>query len=254
MILMAATSVNDVTAAWKAKILLISRLIDILLTSRTIEGKENNYENLRDTSFNLAKIVRDQSAPNLLAYVRTEWPKYFIQLAQLTKLSYAKADKSDLLFLLARIAVYLEDELGVKSKTGFVTFWKRDRNQKTFDIEHLFKLSYDTKTLPATHGFSDEKDYLEQRNLLGALILLPRGRNRSLQDKSYKDKLPIYATENVLAQTLTSAFYGSNPDAAKFIAVRPLVALAAVADFEKASIATRGATYTTLAELIWASP
>ena len=107
---------------------------------------------------------------------------------------------------------------------------------------------------PATHGFVDAKDYSEQRNLLGALILLPRSRNRSLQDKSYEEKLAIYATENVLAQTLHPAFYGNNPDVAKFIAARPGVGLASFADFDKGSIALRGATYTALAELIWAAP
>jgi hypothetical protein len=254
MTLMAVTSVSDVTADWKAKILLVARLADVLLTSRTIEGKENNYENLRDISFNLAKAVRGKIEADLLTYVKAEWPKYFAHLAQFAKLSYTSADKSDLLFLLARIAAYLEDELGMKSKTGFVMFWRRDRNQKTFDIEHLFKSTYDATVLPATHGFVDAKDYSEQRNLLGALILLPRSRNRSLQDKSYKEKLAIYATENVLAQTLTPAFYGNNPDVAKFIAARPGVGLASVADFEKGSIAARGATYTALAELIWAAP
>ena len=254
MILMAVTSVSDVTADWKAKILLIARLADVLLTSRTVEGKENNYENLRDLSFNLAKTVRSKTAAELLTYVKAEWSKYFAHLAQLPKLSYARDDKSDLLFMLARIAAYLEDELEMKSKTGFVTFWKRDRNQKTFDIEHLFKSNYDTTVLPATHGFVDAKDYLEQRNLLGALILLPRSRNRSLQDKSYKEKLSIYATENVLAQTLNPAFYGSNPDVAKFIAARPVVGLTPVPDFEKGSIVARAAAYTALAELIWAAP
>lgn len=254
MTLMAVTSASDVTADWKAKILLVARLADVLLTSRTIEGKENNYENLRDISFNLAKAVRGKTEADLLTYVKAEWPKYFAHLAQFSKLSYTRADKSDLLFLLARIAAYLEDELGMKSKTGFVMFWKRDRNQKTFDIEHVFKSTYDATVLPATHGFVDAKDYSEQRNLLGALILLPRSRNRSLQDKSYEEKLAIYATENVLAQTLHPAFYGNNPDVAKFIAARPGVGLASFADFDKGSIALRGATYTALAELIWAAP
>lgn len=254
MLLMAVTSASDLTTDWKAKILLVARLADLLLTSRTIEGKENNYENLRDISFSLTKVVRGKTEADLLAYVRAEWPKYFSHLAQLSTLSYSRNDKSDLLFLLARIATYLEDELALKSKTGFVNFWKRDRGQKTFDIEHLFKSTYDATALPATHGFADAKDYSEQRNLLGALILLPRSRNRSLQDKSYKEKLPMYATENVLAQTLYPNFYGNNPDVAKFIAARPTLGLSGVADFAKGDIASRGATYTELANLVWATP
>ncbi|KAJ8138710.1 hypothetical protein OY671_008077, partial [Metschnikowia pulcherrima] len=146
---MAVTSESDVTADWKAKILSVARSADVLLTSRTIEGKENNYENSRDISFNLAKAVRGKIEADLSTYVKAEWPKYFAHLAQFAKLSYTSADKSDSLFLLARIAAYLEDESGMKSKTGFVMFWRRDRNQKTFDIEHSFKSTYDATVLPA---------------------------------------------------------------------------------------------------------
>ncbi|HBP30899.1 MAG TPA: hypothetical protein DD666_15960 [Advenella kashmirensis] len=254
MILMATTSADDITANWKAKILLVARLVDVLLTSRTLEGKQNNYENLRDIAFNLTRTLRSKTEADLWSYVKTEWPKYFIHLSQLSKLSYVSSDKSDLLFLLARIATYLEDQLNRKAKTGFVTFWKRDRNQKTFDIEHLLKSTYDASVLPLLHGFVDAKDYAEQRSLLGALILLPRSINRSLQDKPYKEKVPKYAFENILAQTLASDFYKNNPDLVRFNAASPEVGLAPVADVDKNNIAARGATYTALARLIWAAP
>ncbi|WP_176158881.1 DUF262 domain-containing protein [Burkholderia multivorans] len=254
MILMAAISVYDIAKDWKEKIVLVAKLADVLLTSRTIEHKENNYENLRDIAFALAKVVRGKNPADLEIYVKAEWPKYFAHIAKLSNLSYVNSDKSDLLFLLARVASYLEDQLSMKNKTGFVTFWKRDRNQKTFDIEHIFKKDFDVAALPATHGFADNKEYTEQRNLIGALILLPRSRNRSLQDKAYKEKLVPYATENVLAQTLCAGFYDSNPDLARFLAANPTVGFESVADFEKSHIARRAAAYTALAEKIWASP
>lgn len=255
MILMAVAGVGDTKKDWQEKILLVAKLADVLLTSRTIEGKENNYENLRDLSFALTKTVRGKSKAELESYVRTEWPKYFSQIANLPKLTYGVADKSDLLFVLARLATYLEDELALKSKTGFVTFWKRDRGQwKTFDIEHIFKAGFDPAALPSVHGFADGKEYGEQRNLLGSLILLPRSRNRSLQDKPYRDKLSAYATENVLAQTLTAAFYGNNPDVTRFLAANAGVTMTHVADFTKDDIGARAALYTALAQRVWASP
>lgn len=254
LILMAVVSVDDVSAVWKSKILMLARLADLMLTARTIEGKENNYENLRDISFNLAKSVRDKDEGELLQFVRIEWVKYSLQIFQISKLSYSKADKSDLLFLLARIASHLEEQLGLKTKTGFVTFWRRDRGAKTFDIEHALKDQYDEKTLPQKHGFVDAKDYGEQRNLLGGLLLLPRSRNRSLQDKTYVEKLPTYATENVLAQTLNAAFYQNNPDVDKFMAAHPGVKIEPITDFEQASITARGAMYVAIAQLVWAAP
>ncbi len=254
MVLMAAVSVTDTTTDWQRKILLVARLADALLTSRTIDGRQNNYENLRDIAFALTKSVRGKTPAELLDYVRVEWPKYSAQLSQLSRLSYSNTDKSDLLFLLARIACYLEDQFSFTNKTGFTTFWQRDRGRKTFDIEHLLKVNFDLSALPSAHGFSDSKDYLDQRNLLGALVLLPRSRNRSLQDKAYRDKLAAYATENVLTQTLSDALYASNPNVASYVAENPEIELAPVADFSKADIAIRAATYTAIAGLIWAAP
>lgn len=255
MILIAVAGLDDIADDWKAKILLVAKLVDILLTSRTIDGKQNNYENLRDISFTLTKAVRNKTKAQLEVLVRAEWPRYFGHIANLPKLAYGVCDKSDLLFLLARIATYLEDELALKSKTGFVTFWKRDRGQyKTFDIEHILRHGFDPSALPTTHGFTDSKEYGEQRNLLGALILLPRSRNRSLQDKPYRDKLHAYTTENVLTQTLTAAFYGNNPDVTRFLTANPGISMANVLDFSKDDISKRAALYTVLAEKIWACP
>lgn len=255
MILMAATEVSDVTSEWQAKILLVAKLVDVLLTSRMIEGKQNNYENLRDPSFSLAKAVRGKTRAQLETYVRAEWPKYFSHISNLAKLAYGSDDKSDLLFLLARFATHLEDEIGLKSRTGFVTFWKRDRGQyKTFDIEHLLKEVYDPAALPTSHGFPDEKEYKRQRNLLGALILLPRSRNRSLQDKPYRDKLHAYTNENVLAQTLTAGFYVNHPDVTRFLTANPQMTMENIQDFSKDDINKRADFYIELAKNIWASP
>jgi hypothetical protein len=71
---------------------------------------------------------------------------------------------------------------------------------------------------------------------------------------SYKMKLPVYAIENVLVQTMNPDFYKNNPDVARFIAAKPGVKLWSVADYEKSSIAARGDSYTALAELIWTAP
>jgi hypothetical protein len=254
MILLAVTTVTDTTTEWQKKINLTSRLIDLILTTRTIEGKENNYDNLKDIAFALAKVVRDKTPPDLLAYVKAEWVKYEPIIPGLAKLSYGKADKADILYILARIASHLEDAFALTNRVGFATYWQRDRGRKTFDIEHLLKESFDPAALPAAHGFGDAKDYAETRNLIGALALLPRSRNRSLQDKPYRDKLVAYATENILAQTLCAALYQSNPNVAAYVQANPTVGLSAITDFAKADVAERSAMYVAVAKQAWQMP
>lgn len=254
MILLAVATTTDTTTEWQKKIALASRFLDLILTTRTIEGKQNNYDNLKDIAFALAKEVRNKSSADLLAYVRAEWLKYEPIIPELSKLNYAKVDKSDLLYVLARIADNLEDAFALTNRVGFPTYWQRDRGRKTFDIEHLLKDAFDPAALPATHGFADAKDYLEHRNLIGALALLPRSRNRSLQDKPYREKLVAYATENVLTQTLCEALYQSNPNVATYVQENPTAGLVAVTDFGKDHITERAAMYVAVAKKVWAMP
>lgn len=252
MVLLASTRVVDNTTDWQKKIVLVAKLIDLILTARTIEGKENNYDNLKDISFNLAKEVRDKDYTALLAYVRNSWTRYASALSNLPNMKYAKSDRSDILYLLARIAVHLEESLSLTNRVGFVTYWQRDRGMKTFDIEHLLKEQFDTAALPPSHGFSDSRDYEESRNLFGALIVLPRSRNRSLQDKPYRDKIQAYATENVLAQTLCDVFYKNNPNVTTYVADKP--DLSSISDFAKTDIAKRASAYLLVAQHIWKAP
>lgn len=254
MVLLAATRVSDNTTDWQKKVALVAKFIDLILTSRTIEGKENNYDNLKEISFSLAKEMRDKDFTTLTTYVRAEWPKYAAALPNLPTLRYAKSDRSDILYLLARIACHLEESFTLTNRVGFPTYWQRDRGMKTFDIEHLLKEAFDTTALPAAHGFTDAKDYAESRSLFGALVLLPRSRNRSLQDKAYRDKIQAYATENVLAQTLCDALYQSNPNVSSFFAGNPTINLASIGDFAKADIAKRASAYVAVAQQVWQSP
>lgn len=254
MVLLAAVDVNDTESQWKRKITLAARLIDLILTSRAIEGKENNYDNLKELSFALARNIRNKSYEELLSYVRDEWRKYYPAISNVAELRYSKSNRMDILYVLARIACYLENSLELTNRVGFEVYWARDRGHRTFDIEHLLKAQFDPAALPDNHGFSDPRDYSNSRDLLGALALLPRSRNRSLQDRAYREKLRSYATENVLTQTLCEGFYENNPKVAEFLTAHPSIQLEPIADFTKAHIALRGQMYTEIAKEIWKCP
>jgi hypothetical protein len=86
MVLLSAVEVGDTTTDWKRKIGLGARLLDLLLTTRTIEGKENNYDNLKDISFSLAREIRVRSGANLLTFIRTEWAKHANAIGSLAEL------------------------------------------------------------------------------------------------------------------------------------------------------------------------
>jgi len=254
MVLLASVDVGDTTTVWRKKISLAARLIDLILTTRTIEGRVNNYDNLKDISFQLAKDMRGKSLADLEIYVRDEWKKYFPSVSALSNIKYARSDRSDMLYILSRVAEFLESNLNLTNKVGFSGYWQRDKDGKTFDIEHLLREVFDDDNLPDDHGFAGERDYKDARNSIGALVLLPRSRNRSLQDQPYRKKLGVYATENVLAQSLTENFFQNNPTVSAWVAEQEIHQFSPVLDFKKADIAGRGELYTSIARRIWDVP
>ncbi len=248
MVLLSAVQPGDAEAVWKQKIALMARFCDLILTSRMIEGKDNKYDSIRDVAFGFSKAVRSMSYTDLLAWVRKEWPSHEPSIAQVADLSYGN-ESSDLLYVLSRIGDFLESEMSLVTRVGFETFVSRSRGAKTFDIEHVFPK---TSTNTAALGFSDNAEFLSMRNRIGALLLLPRGRNRSLQDADYDAKLKAYATENVLAQTLCSGFYLNNPQIQSTVQRFPN--LKQLAAFDRQAINIRGELYAQVAKALWARP
>lgn len=248
-LLLAPILPSDSESVWRAKIKLVAQLVDLILVSRSVEGKENNYDNVKDLSFELMKQIRGKPMPELLAFVQAQWPTYVAILSKLPAMTYTKNDRTEVLYVLARMAAYLESELSLTTAVGFETYWSRDRGGKTFDVEHILCLKpSDAKAL----GFAGDAEHQNERNKLGALVVLPRSRNRSLQDKIFSEKLSAYATENVLAQSLSAGFYVSNPAVSAFAAKCP--ELTSMTDFTKSSIEQRGALYAKLAAAVWTSP
>jgi hypothetical protein len=227
----------------------MAQLWDLILTARSIEGKENNYDNLKELSFDLMKRMRGKTVPDLLALVRGEWASHSGAIQKVATMVYAKSDRTDILYVLARIGSYVEEQLSLTNRVGFENYWSRERGSKTFDVEHILRSApTDSRTL----GFATANEYLQERNKLGALVVLPRSRNRSLQDKPYADKLVAYATENVLAQSLSAGWYANNPAVAALVASYP--ELQPVSDFNKNALAQRSALYTKVAEAVWSKP
>lgn len=254
MILLSAIGRNDSTKVWKSKISILSKFIDLILTSRTIEGKRNTYDNIKDIAFILTKSVRNMSEEEVKKYVKGEWSQYYPTINNLSNLEYKYSDRSDLLFILARCACLLEEAQNEGGKSDFNAYWARDKGSKTYDIEHILPKHYIPSIIHSTDPFVDEAEYGVLRNKIGALVLLPRSRNRSLQDKPYSGKLEVYKTENVLTKTLTSSFYENNPLITKFMDSHKDIHLSKMDEFGKPEIKARAELYTNIAQMIWAMP
>ncbi|SKC23179.1 Uncharacterized conserved protein, contains ParB-like and HNH nuclease domains [Kosakonia radicincitans] len=255
MIIMAAISKDDSKKDAETKIKIVSYYLDVLATLRYLSDKSNTYDALRDVAFKIIMDLRGKNVDDikgiLFSKIKIIEPKLFL----LKNIKYDKNNrKLDLLRLLSRIACYLEEQLFITNAVSYKGYVNRQLDHKTFDIEHLFADKYNAVnsylTTNAKVPFSTREEFTKSRNNIGALILLPRGRNRSLKDAMYDSKLAQYSNENVLAQTLTPGFYLNQPNYGRFQQNTGL-SCSSVPVIEKDTIKERADFYLSVAFKIW---
>lgn len=145
--------------------------------------------------------------------------------------------------LLARLTAFTD--VGAGRADTFDKYVARDV-KNPFDIEHIWADNF------AGHSyiFSSAQEFEEWRSHVASLLLLPADVNRSLQAKSYADKTPHYAKQNVYAASLSSSMYQHQPQFQAFRTQNnlPFKSLPA---FEKQEQTERRKLVKALVNLIW---
>lgn len=251
MVILASIDINDSSADVEKKIKIVSYYMDYYSSMRIINGKDNNYDNIRAYVFSLSKIIRRKSVDDLINLLSHEMSNSEDKIDGIEGLTYKNTKKQDLLHLLARFADYLEEKIEQTNRVGFSMYVDRNKGSRTFDIEHVLpnKPSEVQEDLGSNYDFS-ARDFQTERDRLGGLILLPRSRNRSMKDMLYNDKIARYSGDNILAQTLSESFYQNNPQVSAFMKSEN-VDLKHIEIFNKKSIEDRTSLYKTIAHKIW---
>ncbi len=220
MAILSSLDVNDTSAVIDKKIKMVSYYIDAYLNSRVITNKDNNYDNIKDQIFNLTRLIRRKTISEIIDVLTPMMKEIESSVSNITKIDYWFFRNKDLLHLLARIGSFIEDKTELTNKVGFSDYINRSRGNRSSDLEHVVPspsgIALGTDASGKSVVTDDHSD--EWRHGIGALVLLPRGKNRSMQDMSYPDKLVRYASENVLAQSLTDSFYLNSPVVKSYIA------------------------------------
>lgn len=251
MLIMSAIHLDDSDSVVERKILLVSKYLDYYTSLRIINLKKNTYDNLRGVLFSLCLKIRDKTEEELKVIFSQHASDSGLSFDAIDSFAYSKTLTKNLLHVLARVAVYIEEGVEQTNSVGYDVYIDRKRTSRTFDIEHVLADKYVVFTESTnTNDFDSESEYKTKRNMLGGLILLPRSRNRSLQDKSYTDKASRYSSENILAQTLISDFYENNPQLDRFLESSTLN-LKSYEDFNKQSLEERHQVYKEIVQKIW---
>lgn len=227
------------------KIRLVAGYLDIFIARRAVNFHTLDYSSVVYTMFNLMKEIRELSVPELAKLLKEKlaaMPESFTGMAFFHLNMWSKRY---IHYILARITQHIEEQSGVVS--SFETYVSREI-KKPFEIEHIWADKYEQHT----DEFASEQEFVQYRNRIGGLLLLPRGFNQSLNANTYEKKLPAYFGQNLLAKSLNEQCYQNNPSFLAYRAQRGLP-FRPHPQFKKEDLEARQYLYQQIAEEIWSS-
>ena len=228
------------------KMNLVARFIDLLITARVTNYRSVDYSTIKNYVFNVTKNIRRCSVDELKARLKAQSDNLaYDPAAALPELRLNSFTKKYIKNMLARITGYIEEQTGVASN---YCNYMNTQTKNPFEIEHIITDHYEW----FISEYSDQEEFKRWRNSFGALLLLHKSINASLNDSKYDYKLSKYCSNegNIYTESLGDQAYQNNPKFKKFIADNGL-GFKPYAQFGKAEITERIQLLVQLVNLVW---
>ena len=235
--------------AWEViieKLNITARFIDILIVSRVTNYRSVDYSTIKNFVFNVTKDIRMCDVSTLKQKLMQQYINLgFKPEDSLPGLRLNSFTKKYIKNILARVTSYIEESISVASN---YCDYMNMQTKNPFEIEHIITDHYEWFTTE----YSDQEDFKRWRNSIGALLLLHKSINASLNDSLYDYKLSKYCSNegNIFTESLGHLAYQNNPKFIKFIADNKLN-FKAYDKFGKAEISERIQLLIQLMRLVW---
>jgi len=244
-VILAAIAPEDSGEVVKQKIQIVSRYIDQYAARRSFNFKTLGYNAVKNAMFVITKKIRRKSVEELKSILVKELEEMDFNLDGIDEFYLNQFSIKNVRHFLARMTYYVEKGSGLNTKFSDYV----DREIKNpYDIEHIWSNHYER----FQDQFETEKEFQDTRNRFGDLLILPQDKNRSFNDAEYKDKLPMYFGENLLAKSLNQKGYQNNPQFIRFMEHEGLK-FEPIDNFTKDSIQSRQDLYKAICKKIWDS-
>lgn len=245
LLLLAPLRPDDGDAVVNHKLDLVARYIDILLTWRLWNFRTIAYSTMQYSMAQVVFGIRGLSVEALSKKLHESLVSEGNEkgtFASNDRLRMHQQNRYALHRMLARLTDYVETQSGLPSR--YLDYVSEGKTR--YEVEHIWA------DHPERHvdEFTHPADFVEHRNRIGGLLLLPKSFNASYGDLTYEEKLPHYLEQNLLARSLHPQCYEHNPGFLRFKEQSglPFVPLA---QFKKADVESRSQLYTKIAERIW---
>jgi len=244
-IILSAIKSDDTQDVVNKKIKMVSCFIDQFISIRIFNFKTVDYSSIKYTVFNITKMIRNKDIQELAAILKQYINNMGYTLDGIDGFYLNQFTRRYMLHILSRMTYYVEEQSGINS--NFADYVNREQ-KNPYDIEHIWADDY-------TQGnhqleFSTEEEFKDFRNRFGGLLILPKDKNRSLQDMEYSKKVIKYDSENLLARTLNQNCYNNNPLFLCFMNNTQLP-FKPYAQFNKAELIERQSLYKEICKKIW---
>ncbi len=227
------------------KINLTARFVDLYIISRFTNYKTLNYSTIKNFVFNITKDLRRSSIPELKEKLNRHYLNFESKPEDaLPDLKLNSFTKKYIKNMLARVTGFIEEQTGVAS--NYCNYMAQTKNP--FEIEHIISDHFEW----FTKEFTDQNDFNQWRNSVGALLLLHKSINASLNDAEFDYKLQTYCSNegNIYSESLGQQAYNNNPQFKRFIEENNLPFKPYVA-FGKPEITERNQLLVQLVQLVW---
>jgi uncharacterized protein with ParB-like and HNH nuclease domain len=242
-LLLSAARLDDNEKVINKKLALVAYYLEYFVVLRSINRRNYSQSAIRYTMYNLVKDIRGLDVETLADLLLKKASEVEENFDGMRNLILHGQNKRFIKFLLARITRYIEEESGVPST--FNDYIDPDI-KKPFEIEHIWADKYEEHK----DEFEQRDEFEEYRNNIGALLLVQRGFNQAYNDLPYKDKMPHYLLQNLLAKSLHPQTYEKNPSFLNFIKESGLN-FKAHYEFKKSDVLERNSLYQSICEKIW---
>lgn len=194
------------------KINLTAQFLEFFIMTRITSGRSTHFDAVKSYVFKVIKAIRRLRVDALKDKLSElcEELKYEPEKI-LPSFGLNKTNKRYVKHFLARITSFIEEQSG--SANHYHEYM--DANTKNpYEIEHIIANHYDW----FAGKYANQAEFVNRRNNIGALLLLPKKINASLSDYLYEEKLLKYCSSdgNIYTASLGEVTYQNNPGFKKF--------------------------------------
>ncbi len=204
-LMLAPLTVHDDDSEINQKLNTVAHFIENFTVRRSVNYRRFAASSIRYTMYTLVREIRNLPSVKLESVLQNKLKEIGENWNGFDHFGMHGQNKRFVKFLLARITSFIENESGIA--TSFNTYYDVMFG-KPFEIEHIWADSFEDHRT----DFEQRDDFDRARNLIGGLLLIPRGTNQSLGAMRYDEKLKHYSKENLLAKSLCEIAYQNNPN------------------------------------------